>query len=176
MERLRSVKDIIEVDLSFLERARNRFDKELQSFKQYICREIQSKFGILPYIYPYSDKITVNDTLIIYPLIKFKDSYYHQRLELEFREEHLEVQQFVEKLLEGHEDITLEVVKFIAPTGIARIAVLFNSKAYLPEDSSNAYTKKDIQLIKAMTAWNGYNKEVVGEMNHLEVNMDNTKE
>ena len=108
VERLRYIKDIIEVDLSFLEKARNRLNKELDSFKKDICMEIQDKFKVLPYIYPYSNKQTVNDSLIIYPLITFRESYYNQRLQLEFREEHSEIQQFVDGLLQSRDDITLE--------------------------------------------------------------------
>lgn len=68
------------------------------------------------------------------------------------------------------------IMKYVAPSGLARLAVLLNAKEYLPDDTTHAYTKQEKKLMKAMTAWNGYNKDVVEEMNHLEVNMDNTKD
>lgn len=67
-------------------------------------------------------------------------------------------------------------MSYIAPLGIARVAVLINPSDYLPECEDETYTKEELTQIKALTAWNGYNKDVVMEAQAIDDNIATTYE
>ncbi|WP_167958580.1 alpha/beta fold hydrolase [Anaerosporobacter faecicola] len=65
----------------------------------------------------------------------------------------------------------------LIPTlGISRLAVSITPNQYLPEDVHHVYSKKDKKIMKAMVAWNGYNRNVVDEMRKTKTNMKQTEE
>ena len=64
-----------------------------------------------------------------------------------------------------------KLMSCIAPAGIARIAMYFWPEEFLPIAAAGTYSDKNLKLTKVLSAWNGYNKNIVSEMNEIENNM-----
>lgn len=65
-------------------------------------------------------------------------------------------------------------MSYLAPSGIGRIALLIVSKNFLPISEPEIYSKENLKLTKKISAWKGYNKNVVTEGNELESNINKT--
>ncbi|WP_257468977.1 alpha/beta fold hydrolase [Bacillus sp. D386] len=65
-------------------------------------------------------------------------------------------------------------LKYLAPTGIARLALYINSQVFLPIADDGTYSEKNLKMTKALSAWKGYNKNVVAEANEIKENIDKT--
>lgn len=64
---------------------------------------------------------------------------------------------------------------FIAPTGLARLALLVNAENSLPLAEEGTYSDGNLAMTKAISAWKGYNKNIVEEANKIEENAEKTK-
>lgn len=65
-------------------------------------------------------------------------------------------------------------MRYAEPIGLTRLVISLNSSGYLPLDSEGTYSKENLAMTKAMTAWNGYNNNVVQEANELGDNVKKT--
>lgn len=63
---------------------------------------------------------------------------------------------------------------YVAPTGIARLALYINPESFLPIADDGTYSEENIKITKAISAWKGYNKNVVAEANEIENNIGKT--
>lgn len=71
---------------------------------------------------------------------------------------------------------TSKIMKYAKVLGIPRIEVTFNQKKYLPDKMNHVYSKKDREIITAITKWNRYNENVLDERKKLRVNMEATED
>ncbi|SES12611.1 Pimeloyl-ACP methyl ester carboxylesterase [Psychrobacillus sp. OK032] len=67
-------------------------------------------------------------------------------------------------------------MSLIAPTGIARLVLYSNPEDFLPLAEEGTYSESNFKLTKILSAWKGYNKNVVEEANEIKNNIDKTKE
>lgn len=67
-----------------------------------------------------------------------------------------------------------EFLSLVAPTGIARLAMYISPDDFLPIAENGTYTQKNLKMTKAITAWKGYNRNIVQEANELKDNIDKT--
>ncbi|MFD1137261.1 alpha/beta fold hydrolase [Paenibacillus urinalis] len=65
-------------------------------------------------------------------------------------------------------------MRYAAPSGLARIVVHLNPSAVLPIENEGAYSKGNLAMTKAVTAWNAYNNNVVNEANEVDNNVRKT--
>ncbi|MCM3784707.1 alpha/beta hydrolase [Neobacillus mesonae] len=65
-------------------------------------------------------------------------------------------------------------MKYAAPSGLARLAVSLNGSSYLPLATEGTYTEENLAMTKALTSWNGYNKNVIQEANEVSDNVKKT--
>lgn len=65
-------------------------------------------------------------------------------------------------------------MSYLAPLGIARLATIINPSEYLPVSDTGTYSNETLAEIKAITARNGYNKDIVMETNAIADNMEQT--
>lgn len=66
-------------------------------------------------------------------------------------------------------------MRYIAPTGLARLALYIEPEDYLPLAEDETYSKDNLKKTKAISAWKSYNKNVVNEANEIKNNIDKTK-
>lgn len=69
-----------------------------------------------------------------------------------------------------------QYLKYIAPSGIARMALAIKPGNFLPLAAKKTYTEENLTITKAMSGWNGYNKNVIEETNEIINNINKTKE
>lgn len=67
-----------------------------------------------------------------------------------------------------------EYMSYVAPTGIARLALYMIPNDFLPLAENGTYSEDNLKMTKAIAAWKGYNKNVVDEANKLKNNIDTT--
>lgn len=65
-------------------------------------------------------------------------------------------------------------LKYVAPTGVARLALYINPEGFLPIASDGTYSQENLKMTKAISAWKGYNKDVVNEADEIKRNIDKT--
>ena len=65
-------------------------------------------------------------------------------------------------------------LRYLAPTGIARLGLYINPESFLPIADDGTYSEKNLTMTKAISAWKGYNKNVVAEANEIKDNIDKT--
>lgn len=65
-------------------------------------------------------------------------------------------------------------LSYMAPTGIARLALYLSPEGFLPIAEDGTYSQENIKMTKAISAWKGYNKNVVAEANEMENNIEKT--
>lgn len=65
-------------------------------------------------------------------------------------------------------------LSYVAPTGIARLALYLTPDNFLPIADKGTYTEENLRMTKAISAWKGYNKNVVNETNEINNNIDKT--
>lgn len=66
---------------------------------------------------------------------------------------------------------------YVAPTGLARLAISLDPEGYLPiTNNQNTYSKENLRMTKAISAWKGYNKSIVKEANEIQNNVNRTVE
>jgi pimeloyl-ACP methyl ester carboxylesterase len=65
-------------------------------------------------------------------------------------------------------------LSYLAPTGIARLVLYLTPDNFLPIAEKGTYTEENQRMTKAISAWKGYNKNVVNEMNEINNNIDKT--
>lgn len=65
-------------------------------------------------------------------------------------------------------------LSYLAPTGIARIALYISPESFLPIADVGTYSEENLTMTKAISAWRGYNKNVVTEANEIKDNIDKT--
>jgi len=63
---------------------------------------------------------------------------------------------------------------WMAPTGIARLALLTTSHSFLPIAEDGTYSKENLKLIKMISGWKLSNKNIVSEVNEIQNNLDKT--
>ncbi|MDN4492627.1 alpha/beta fold hydrolase [Ureibacillus aquaedulcis] len=63
---------------------------------------------------------------------------------------------------------------YAAPTGLARLAIYLNPEGYLPITADGIYSYENLKITKAISAWKGYNKNVVNEANEIKNNIEKT--
>lgn len=69
-----------------------------------------------------------------------------------------------------------EYMKYVAPTGIARLVSYMSPDDVLPIADEGVYSEENLDLTKRMTAWKVTNRNVVEEANEIEGNVKKTKE
>jgi len=67
-------------------------------------------------------------------------------------------------------------VKFLAPSGLARIAISLTPESLISDNEINAYSKHNLEQQKALSARVAYNKTVLNESKDLEKNIKDTKD
>ncbi|MEK4485448.1 alpha/beta hydrolase [Psychrobacillus sp. FSL H8-0484] len=65
-------------------------------------------------------------------------------------------------------------LSYVAPTGIARLALFLTPDNFLPIAEKGTYSEENLRMTKAISAWKGYNKNVVNEANEINNNIDKT--
>ncbi|TDL32090.1 alpha/beta hydrolase [Jeotgalibacillus sp. S-D1] len=65
-------------------------------------------------------------------------------------------------------------LSYLATTGIARMAVTIDAEGILPIADDGTYSEENLKMTKAISAWKGYNKNVVAEANEIKNNIDKT--
>ncbi|MEI4770047.1 alpha/beta hydrolase [Psychrobacillus sp. FJAT-51614] len=65
-------------------------------------------------------------------------------------------------------------LSYVAPTGLARLALYLTPDNFLPISEKGTYTEENLRMTKAISAWKGYNKNVVNETNEINSNIDKT--
>lgn len=65
-------------------------------------------------------------------------------------------------------------LSYLAPTGIARIALYINPESYLPIADDGTYSEENLKITKTISARKGYNKNIVIEANEIKNNIDKT--
>jgi pimeloyl-ACP methyl ester carboxylesterase len=63
---------------------------------------------------------------------------------------------------------------YVAPTGIARLVLNLFPDDFLPIAEKGTYAEGNLRMTKAISAWKGYNKNVINESNEIKNNMDKT--
>ncbi|MGI8387641.1 alpha/beta fold hydrolase [Robertmurraya sp. P23] len=63
---------------------------------------------------------------------------------------------------------------YLAPTGIARLAIYMNSDDFLPISEEDTYSNENLRMTKVISSWNGYNRNVVDEANEIKENIEKT--
>jgi pimeloyl-ACP methyl ester carboxylesterase len=63
---------------------------------------------------------------------------------------------------------------YVAPTGIARLALYLFPDNFLPIAEKGTYSEGNLRMTKATSAWKGYNKTVLNESNEIKNNIDKT--
>ncbi|WP_197025109.1 alpha/beta fold hydrolase [Paucisalibacillus sp. EB02] len=67
------------------------------------------------------------------------------------------------------------ILRFVAVTGITRLATYVLEEDIVPIAESGTYSEDNLHMMKAITAWKGYNKNVMDEANEIEHNIEKTK-
>ena len=57
---------------------------------------------------------------------------------------------------------------------MARLVLYLTPDNFLPIAEKGTYTEENLRMTKAISAWKGYNKNVVNEMNEINNNIDKT--
>lgn len=65
-------------------------------------------------------------------------------------------------------------MSFLAPTGIARLAMYITPGEFLPIADEGIYSNKNLKMTKMISAWKGYNKNIVAEANEIKENVEKT--
>lgn len=63
---------------------------------------------------------------------------------------------------------------YISLTGVSRLATYINPKNYLPIAEEGTYSEDNLTMTRAISAWKGYNKNVIDEINEIKNNVDKT--
>ncbi|TRZ40660.1 alpha/beta hydrolase [Niallia circulans] len=66
-------------------------------------------------------------------------------------------------------------MSYLAPTGVARLATYITPDSLLPIAEEDTYSNINLKTTKAVTAWKGYNKNIVSEANEIKDNINKTK-
>ena len=66
------------------------------------------------------------------------------------------------------------LMSVLAPSGLARLALLTSPNQYLPLAEEGTYTAKNLKITKAISSWKGYNKNVIDEAKELNNNINKT--
>lgn len=69
-----------------------------------------------------------------------------------------------------------KALSFLAPTGVSRLVLSFASESFLPKSDESTYSEDVLKQIKMIAGWNGYNKNVISEINYIEENSNKTKD
>ncbi|MBT2215714.1 alpha/beta hydrolase [Virgibacillus dakarensis] len=67
-------------------------------------------------------------------------------------------------------------LSLISPAGISRLALYISPDKFLPITDKETYSDKNVKMIKMISAWNGYNKNIVAEANETKRNVDKTRD
>ena len=67
-----------------------------------------------------------------------------------------------------------KLIGLVAPTGVARIAIFVAPGNYLPVSDKETYTDENLKLMKIISSWRGYNKNIVAEWNEISNNIVKT--
>ncbi|MBM7692108.1 pimeloyl-ACP methyl ester carboxylesterase [Peribacillus deserti] len=67
-----------------------------------------------------------------------------------------------------------EYLSYVAPTGIARLALYMIPDNFLPIAEKGTYSVENLNLTKAISGWKGYNKNIVDEANEIKNNVQKT--
>ena len=65
-------------------------------------------------------------------------------------------------------------LRAVGPSGIARIVVAGNEGDFLPLAAEGTYSAYNLEQTKALTIWNGYNKNIIMEANEISNNIAKT--
>lgn len=65
-------------------------------------------------------------------------------------------------------------MRFIAPAGLARLALLVAPEKFLPIADAGTYSKQNLKVTKTISVWKCYNKNVVAEAKEISNNIDKT--
>lgn len=65
-------------------------------------------------------------------------------------------------------------LSYLAPTGIARLALYIKPENFLPIAGDGTYSEENLKVTKAISAWMGYNRNIVSEANEIKDNIDKT--
>lgn len=65
-------------------------------------------------------------------------------------------------------------MSYIAPTGIARLALNLSPEDFLPIADEGTYSEKNLKMTKILSAQRGYNKNIVSEANEIKSNIEKT--
>ncbi|MGG1559960.1 hypothetical protein [Priestia megaterium] len=66
------------------------------------------------------------------------------------------------------------LMSVLAPSGLARLALLTSPNQCLPLAEEGTYTTKNLKMTKAISSWKGYNKNVIDEAKELNNNINKT--
>lgn len=63
---------------------------------------------------------------------------------------------------------------YVAPTGMARLAVSLIPSEFLPVAEDGTYSGENLQMVKAISAWKGNNRNIVNEANEINNDLEKT--
>jgi len=66
------------------------------------------------------------------------------------------------------------LMSVLAPSGLARLALLTSANQYLPLAEEGTYTAKNLKMTKVISSWKGYNKNVIDEAKELNNKINKT--
>lgn len=78
---------------------------------------------------------------------------------------------------EEYQDIHVPAVaKLAAPCGLIRLLTFFSPESFVSENKNDTYSEDNIKMQKAISSWRGYNSTVINETNHVNENIEKTKD
>ncbi|BCJ96507.1 alpha/beta hydrolase [Anaerocolumna cellulosilytica] len=66
------------------------------------------------------------------------------------------------------------MMKYFAPSGLARLLLLLDEGSYLPINDGRIYTEVNLRQTRAIFAWKAFNKNIVAETNEMGRNLEKT--
>lgn len=66
-------------------------------------------------------------------------------------------------------------LKLITPIGLSRLATIFSLESVLPITTDRTYSQENLKMTTAITAWKGYNRNIIDETNEISKNIEKTK-
>jgi len=66
------------------------------------------------------------------------------------------------------------MMKYFAPSGLARLLLLLDEGSYLPVNDDKVYAEVNLRQTRAIFAWKAFNKNIVAETNEMGKNLEKT--
>lgn len=66
------------------------------------------------------------------------------------------------------------LAKLVCPIGGSRLISMISPQTFISENKENAYSDDNLKMQKKISAWKGYNKTVLNEINYIDKNIKTT--